>query len=951
MLYYVDQLGDKKQVKSINDAMSIFGFSHQSLSYSQKGALSYLITTETVSRSYGATQAEQLLKCVYDITVNRPTSFDDMATRLPPSVLLDTNITKSSEQEILYRIANTTKRNMSRLLLTDEHSSTLVDRDCALLGFCKLSDYIFKMHNKHSTLYVTLGRSPTPIAAWLANNTKNLCMLPFSSARLDEFSMASIVAARSKTKMHFDRLLKPYLSNRSLKEIVLIDYATSGESIFTAYGLIHDYLDTESIKVPMKGLSLWADRNAQKTASISASWQKWEAFAGYDRNFFSLFSNGKSRIQHLYIAELVTHELGVVLGVNKWSKEHSEQILFAMMDLLGNQSFDVSSPYGKTPVLRGVMPAAYMDQQAYAKFIHLQKEMFRAEREAKSFQAEILQMQPDNFLTSQSPFDTSSSPDKIIPVTHRRSSSSSTSSSLLSSSSFANTAPPSSRSLSTLAGAASSSSFFANSTSPYANKSLSRSPSFDLTRLPIRSPDANRISDRDRIKFIEYHKTRFLSPHQQTTSFIITPQHDKQSINTIGSLTTTLSSHFRTHPLDRNRNRLLIIPTRIHDEVLYTLVVYSPYRTKHHVRIFSVLYGLARNSAAYVSEALSIIHNVLNTSGVKATDPKNYTDLYTINPVSDDHCTELGDVAILIGRSSELFDEEFKYSAECIKEKLTKFERQIAKNGTDRCKGNHFNRLAISNPAEADKILERNRRAKAYDHCRRLLNDPFLSYREEKTLEEYCRSTNPNDAERGLIVAIQRKLKEEEEKRQARRDRELAEAQTNASSSLNSASGPGAFLAALAQSVDEGNQRWNAEKEQRRQQQRLTEDAAYIAQNNADSQRRRAERDRQYEHLRRNDAARMMAQRAVNGASSSKTNSNSSCSPTSSASLSRATPVSSFASSSNSYSRAPSIASLVSLSSENWETLLFKSDLDSGKSFGDNFTDSRGFKTNPSTFW
>ncbi|MBK2125583.1 hypothetical protein, partial [Fangia hongkongensis] len=150
MLYYVDQLGDKKQVKSINDAMSIFGFSHQSLSYSQKGALSYLITTETVSRSYGATQAEQLLKCVYDITANRPTSFDDMATRLPPSVLLDTNITKSSEQEILYRIANTTKRNMSRLLLTDEHSSTLVDRDCALLGFCKLSGYIFKMHNKHS---------------------------------------------------------------------------------------------------------------------------------------------------------------------------------------------------------------------------------------------------------------------------------------------------------------------------------------------------------------------------------------------------------------------------------------------------------------------------------------------------------------------------------------------------------------------------------------------------------------------------------------------------------------------------------------------------------------------------------------------------------------------------------------------------------------------------------
>ena len=398
MIYLVNIVsGNQERVLRVGQVTGILrdaGFPQ--LSAQETKGLNSLIHDDQIRKTYGMLQGRELMRDIRSRVLSLPRAFDDLSFVRSRSRLGETGETVSELEEIEYRINNTRRRDMKRIL--EAGGSPLVSRELALYGFCNLSAYIFKMMGKEP-LYVCVGRSPTPIAAWLQNHTPNVCMLPFSGARLDDLGDGSIQGSRAQTQTHFDNILSPYLGRSNT--IALIDYSTSGESILTMYNMVLDYLIQNGLSKDLTCLSIWRSENTEKAARIGMSRNleisRERTYKDNSTYFERLkrYLRGDSFIRHIYIEECIESQFdNFFTYTTRWSVEMRKEMFSAMMSLLDNQTFDFLSPYKKSPILDGASPASYMSEGGIKRFERLRSEMMDIEREHRELTRIILDMQP-----------------------------------------------------------------------------------------------------------------------------------------------------------------------------------------------------------------------------------------------------------------------------------------------------------------------------------------------------------------------------------------------------------------------------------------------------------------------------------------------------------------------------------------------------------------------------
>lgn len=366
------------------------------LSPVERTALLSLIHDDQVKKTYLAGQHAQLLQDIRHRIHTLPRAFDDLTIIRPPTRLGETGVTVAQQEEVEYRIRNTARRNMRRTL--EGGGSPLANKELGLYGFCKLGGHIFKKMGA-DCLYVCVGRSPTPIAAWLQTLTPKVCMLPFSGARLEDLTNAGIAAVKDETRPHFDNMLAPYLASAS--KMVLIDYSTSGESLLTMYSMVHEFLETRNKSCEVSCLSIWHSKKTEATAAtgmakflqaarIRANGTEETKMQSFIRRFF-----GDRLIAHLHLKELIDEQFNEAYSyTTRWPADMRADMLGAMQGLLDNQSFDFLSPYKKSSILAGATAPTYMSEAGIRRFEQLKSEMQRVARDYRELDRIIANCQP-----------------------------------------------------------------------------------------------------------------------------------------------------------------------------------------------------------------------------------------------------------------------------------------------------------------------------------------------------------------------------------------------------------------------------------------------------------------------------------------------------------------------------------------------------------------------------
>nr|WP_315221609.1 hypothetical protein [uncultured Duganella sp.] len=351
----------------------------------ERTALRSLIFDDQVKKTYLASESGQLLQDIRHRIHSLPRAFDDLAIIRPPTRLGETGVTVARQEEVEYRINNTVKRNMVRILAGG--GSPLANKELALYGFCKLGGHIFKKMGA-DCLYVCVGRSPTPIAAWLQTLTPKVCMLPFSGARLDDLTDDVIATARQQTRPHFESMLAPYLA--STDKMVLVDYSTSGESLLTMYSMVHDFLATRGMTCEVSCLSIWQSQNTERAAAPAMAKflqaARTRSNGGDETRMQSLIRRflGDSFVAHLHIKELIEEQFGDQFSyATRWPVDMRAEMLGAMMNMLDNQSFDFLSPYKKSSILAGATAPTFMGEEGLRRFEQLKGEMQRVAKDRR----------------------------------------------------------------------------------------------------------------------------------------------------------------------------------------------------------------------------------------------------------------------------------------------------------------------------------------------------------------------------------------------------------------------------------------------------------------------------------------------------------------------------------------------------------------------------------------
>lgn len=318
-------------------------------------------------------------------------SYDELDLLKKPTRDLDLDrATNHHVGELQNRIATTPRRNMVRLL--EAGASPLENRPQALLGFCMLSRSILRRYGKE-TLFVCLGRSPTPIAAWLMSHTPRVCILPFSSARLAGNAATAQESARAGT--HFRNVLLPYVQNAGgITSIVLIDYSTSGESLLTTYRLVYDFLIARYAplvngRVRLRALSIWARKNTHEAAApqFDHHVQRLNLTSAATQSWTDWFLGRRALIEHLYLHEAIEDQFGFAFTYTTRLSQPVRAAMFrGMMDMLDNQSFDFLSPYARAPILVNPSPRNYMTADGWSRFLRLQQDLQEAEAQHAELQ-------------------------------------------------------------------------------------------------------------------------------------------------------------------------------------------------------------------------------------------------------------------------------------------------------------------------------------------------------------------------------------------------------------------------------------------------------------------------------------------------------------------------------------------------------------------------------------
>lgn len=410
MIYLRNMLSGKEErvtgVSGVSPMLRAAGFGV--LSKQQTDALLSLIHDDQVKKNYGMLQGAELMRDILSRTHSLPRAFDDLAMIRPPARLGETNRTVAELEEVEYRIRNSQKRAMQRTFVNcqmeldgavlPQDRTPPHDKELALYGFARLAMLIHKTHG-NECLYVCLGRSPTAIAAWLQTKTPRVCLLPFSGARLDDLSNASVERAREHTRSHFDRMLAPHL--RGIGKIVLIDYSTSAESILTMYNMVMDYLKLKKNGAELNCVSLWHSKNAEEAASpgmqgfLDAARTRLHDKGETLIQLVARYFRGDKFISHMHLRELVDEQFGVPFSfVTRWPAEMRRNMFTTMMHMLDNQSLDFLSPYKKASVLEGAKAVTFMGEEGLRRFKQLQDEMIRVERDHRQLELAIHAMQP-----------------------------------------------------------------------------------------------------------------------------------------------------------------------------------------------------------------------------------------------------------------------------------------------------------------------------------------------------------------------------------------------------------------------------------------------------------------------------------------------------------------------------------------------------------------------------
>ena len=360
----------------------------------RKGLLS-LIHDDQIRKTYGIFQGRELMRDIRSRAQSLPRAFDDLALLKPRTRLGETSVRVERLEEVEYRIRNTNRRNMKRYL--ESGASPVLNRDLALFGFCRLSRHILATYGK-KTLFVCVGRSPTPIAAYLQGHTRDVCILPFSGARLNDLSGDTITESRRQTRAHFEAMLGPHLG--ACNSIVLIDYSTSGQSILTTFNMVHDFLSHAGHNKTLSCLSIWhskptlraLDDNHGHKQRMAATRVRVEANSLL--KYLPGFIKPDRFIRHLCLREAIEAQFDEYFTyTTRWSVEMRRDMFDAMMGMLDNQSFDFLSPYRKSPILKGAVPSTFMSPKGIQRFKELGEEMRRIEQAHNEMIQTVLSLQ------------------------------------------------------------------------------------------------------------------------------------------------------------------------------------------------------------------------------------------------------------------------------------------------------------------------------------------------------------------------------------------------------------------------------------------------------------------------------------------------------------------------------------------------------------------------------
>lgn len=146
----------------------------------------------------------------------------------------------------------------------------------------EVSEQIVKNFPPEEYFYVGLGRSPTPIMAYLEifhpNNVRNVPISAMKSRLNDRFGRTDPLSAEAEARLnkHFDRFFGNPADFRG-KKIVLIDFVNKGDGLMSTFDYLEKYSQTTNkgyqIELsPIRNILLsdgFLDRLSKREAAIS----------------------------------------------------------------------------------------------------------------------------------------------------------------------------------------------------------------------------------------------------------------------------------------------------------------------------------------------------------------------------------------------------------------------------------------------------------------------------------------------------------------------------------------------------------------------------------------------------------------------------------------------------------------------------------------------------------
>lgn len=127
-------------------------------------------------------------------------------------------------------------------------SANLIDNK-TFKEIAKVSEEIIENCPPRDCLILGIGRSPTPILAFLeASGNTNVSSIPLTGFRYNPFDETSLLPnEEDELFKHFDRFVKDNIDSK--KKIVVVDFSVSGRSAFAATSYLKKYLKEKEHKI------------------------------------------------------------------------------------------------------------------------------------------------------------------------------------------------------------------------------------------------------------------------------------------------------------------------------------------------------------------------------------------------------------------------------------------------------------------------------------------------------------------------------------------------------------------------------------------------------------------------------------------------------------------------------------------------------------------------------